>query len=745
MAIPGNFLSPTTESVDPNTSGWTAKTNCTLALGTGGRNGDGCLQLTSVAAGEMQVRTVASYAVTGLTEYEAFADASGATVPERIGIRWLNVFSSQISISWSPVTTSASSTWHRIAVAAVAPSNAVYAQVVLSCMTPGAGGVIGYFENVYLGLPVRTTGNLLAFDTEQLEAGVGQWTAETNCSIAAQTPPVQWPVDWYLAGGQVLALTVTATGDASAKTVDRPAATPGVQYVGYAYLNPPTSGSSCWVELRFQNAAGSQLSATRSTLAAPGTGYYRQKASAVAPAGTATCTLAVGITSGTAAQVMRVDGAVITTVPVFHDGSVVPYADSSFEQGVAGWTTVSGVAVVSRSTPWGTYGWDGYYAGTITSSTATTSVVRSAKFPLPAGSAGTTWRVETLEQVTAGGFTLTRSVRWYSATNVDLGATSSSAATAPTPGWWQLDNTFTAPANATQAAVEYTLTATSTSSVIRIDQVSLWPDQPSSQVTANDASASVTVTLRDLYSGDYLSLWRVTPDGTRTLVRGTDGLIDAQLLAATELIVVDYEAPLGMDVYYYAETRDSTGALVEFRTTDPVSLAPGSVQYGWLKDPGYPARNIHVMIAKGPDWQRPIEQTAYRVRGRRNAVVHSDVRGGLQGDLVVYTLSDEERADLHWLLDSGSVLLWQAAPGMGVVDMYVNVGQVSETRGGGIASEEIRIWTLPLTQADMPVSVGVAGSAGRTWQDILTEQSTWQDILDKYATWEDVLFNRPKG
>ena len=55
MAIPGNFLSSVTESIDPNTSGWVAKTNCTIGLGSGGRNGDGCLKLTSSAAGDMRL------------------------------------------------------------------------------------------------------------------------------------------------------------------------------------------------------------------------------------------------------------------------------------------------------------------------------------------------------------------------------------------------------------------------------------------------------------------------------------------------------------------------------------------------------------------------------------------------------------------------------------------------------------------------------------------------------------------
>src|SRR5690606_39167037 len=89
VPIPGNLLSATTEMVDPNISGWAAKLSCTLSKGTGGRNGDGCLVVKSVTAGEVQARTVSSYPVTAGTVYYAFADTSGV-VPERIGIRWLS-------------------------------------------------------------------------------------------------------------------------------------------------------------------------------------------------------------------------------------------------------------------------------------------------------------------------------------------------------------------------------------------------------------------------------------------------------------------------------------------------------------------------------------------------------------------------------------------------------------------------------------------------------------------------------
>ncbi|MEU4256260.1 hypothetical protein AB0B42_00730 [Streptomyces fradiae] len=742
MAIPGNLLSQVTESVDPNTSGWVAKLNCTIGLGTGGRNGDGCLRLTSSAAGEMQARTVAAYPVTPGTEYQAFADASGATVPDRIGIRWLSSTGTEVSVTWSVTTASASASWHRISVAGIAPAGATQAQVVVSAVTPAAAGVLSYFENVYLGLPHRTTGNMLSFNAETLERDAAGWEVDANATISRSVPVFTWAVDFYLGGGHTLAMQVTASGNASVRTVERPAAEPGHEYFGYVYLSPPTGPSSnCWVEMRFYDGAGVQLSATRSTLDAGTTGVFRQRVAATAPAGTATVGLAAGITGGTAGQVLRIDGAVITVPYPMRTGSVLPYADASFEQGVAGWQVVSGTATLARLNPWGTDGLDGSYAAVLTSATASTSVLRSAKFPLGEGAGGLTWLAEIGAKVTAGGFTLTRAIRFYDAADTDLGASPTSSSAVPSPGWWVLGVNIAAPANATQAAIEWTLTATAASSVLRLDRAALTQVKATAEVVAVDESAHVRVTLRDLPAGDLLTLWRITPDGQRTLVRGASGLIEGVPLTADVVSVEDYEAPLGVAVRYYAETRTSAGALSAWRNTLTVTLAVADSDMCWLKDPGNPRRNVNVMVVRGPDWQRPIEQSVHRVQGRRNAVIYSGTRGGYEGSLVVWTRSDDEADRLDWLLDSGAVLLWQTGPDTHERDRYVSVGAVALPRIVPDRHEDWREWTLPLVEQDMPTTVGVAGSAGRTWQDVRTVFATWDAVRAAYGSWEGVLLD----
>lgn len=746
MTIPGNLLTLVTESVDPNTSGWTPFLNCTISLGIGGRNGGpGCLSVKSIAAGEMRARTVSSYPVVAGTLYQAFSDAAGAEV-ERIGIRWLNAAGTELSISWSMLTAAASASWHRVSLAAVAPPGTVRAQVVVSSSPTGAA-VPHYWENVYLGLPIVHPGNLLPFPVGSIEVDTTDWAVEANGALSRQVPLAGWAVDFYTAGGHVLVLTAAAAGNTAARTVAKQPVTPGVDYMLSAFVAPPTAAASTWLELRFYDAAGTQLTANRATLAAPGTGFYLQKASGVAPPAAASCGVAFGLTSATTGQTVRVEDVVVQEAPAAMTGTVVPYSDASFEQGLGTWTKVSGVGTIARSTPWGAQSLEGSYAMTLTSTTATATTLRSGKWALPAGTGGQSFRLRIGQQVTAGGWTVTLGIRWYDAANTDLGLTTWLPTAAPTPGWWNFSfDEDAAPATATQAAAEIVFLATATNSVMQIDRVSLWQTLPLTTALVVPESASVTLTLRELPVGELLRVSRVTGDGMRTLVRGPAGLFDGTVPITSDVVVIeDYEAPLGIEVYYFVEVIDPDSDATDTRSSEPVTIPHADINLCWLKDVGNPQRNRMFMVEQAPEWARPIDQASYVVKNRRNKVTCSGIRNGREGSLVLWTVSDDDRDGLDWLLDSGNTLLWQTGPGVGEGNVYVSIGQSGASRGNQTADDPFRTWTLPLVESDMPVAVGVNGTAGRTWQDILSEFATWQEVLDTYATWEDVLLNKRKA
>jgi hypothetical protein len=748
VAIPGNFLSPTTETIDPGTSGWTAKLNATLSLGSGGRTGgDGCLIVRSVAAGEAQARTVSQYPVTVGETYEAFADAAGATVPERIGIQWLDAAAAELSITWSPVTSVAAAGWHRIAVGGVAPLGAVTARVILSSMTPAAGNVVQFFENIYLGLPQRFAKNLLSFNAEQMLLDNSAWTVESNATLSRTVPVFSWAVNWYYSGGPMLTMTVTAAGNASVLCAERPSVVAGREYLAYGYINPPSSSSTVWSELRFYNAAGAQIQATRSTVAPPATGAYRQIASAVAPAGAVTASIALGITGASAAQVVRFDGVVVkertsaTTNSLTNDNAVL-FADSGFEQGVGAWTTSSGVAVLARSTPWGGQAYSDSYSLTVTSSTATASVLRSGSYKV---TAGVNWRVGAAFKRVGGSWTLTVGIRWFNASSTLISTTTSSSAALPSDGlWYTIQDDQAAPAGAVTAQLEFTLTATSASSTLQIDSASLRQIKPQSEVTADDTTGSIDIVMRELTSGAPITLYRVTADGKRDLVRGSDGLIDQVPLVSDEFHAEDYEAPLGVAVYYQAEIRSTTtGMVITYRKTSTVTLAAGSRLLVWLKDPLEPQRNIRLMARDPlPTLTQDIEEGTHRVLGRRNSVVLTGVRAGYTGELGVFTRTPDEKDGLNWLLAPGHVVFVQASPASGWSDLYASIGAVPDTPDPDPDSGWDE-WTLPLTEVDRPTG-GQSGSADRLWNDIRVENATWGDVLRKYATWFDVLLNRPR-
>lgn len=749
MTIPGNMLSTTTEAVDPNTSGWVAKMNCTIGLGSGGRNGDGCLVLTSAASGEMQARTFSSYPVTAGEEYWTFADASSSTQAERIGIRWLSSTAAELSVTWSMTTSASSAGWHRVSVAGIAPAGAVRAQVLVSA-TVGAASRQHFWENVYFGYPMRLASNMLSFNAEAGgELDLSAWAAETNCSLSRVAPAVSWAVGWYYSGGHQIALTVTSNGNASALCAERAPVTPGVEYLASAYLNPPTSDSSAWVELRFYDAGGSQVQATRSPLAAPGTGWYNQVASAVAPVGAATASVAVGITSATAAQAVRWEGAYVGTVEAaakgaIRGGSVMPKADWDFEQGIGAWAVASGVAALARSTPWGAQSLYNSYSLTVTSSTASTSVLRSGIYDV-GGAAGQTWLTEAFTKVVAGGWNYTLGIRWYDAAGAYLSTTAWASGAAGSPGWWHRYADFVAPADAAKAQTEITLTATSSSSVLQIDRPALWQGLPPIEAEAVDEHASVRLTLRELEVGQLLTVWRVAGDGSQTLVRGPDGLYDGTyVIPGDRLLVEDYEAPLGREVYYRTLSVWDDGTEVHRLTSTPVTLTVEDAEWAWLTDPFRPGIGLKVLVRQAPEWKQGIEQTVYRIRGRAAPVILSDVRGSREGDLVCWTTTDDERTALKFLLSTGNVLLWRCAPGRGETDVYVSVGEVQAPRDGGDVDDPWRLWTLPFTEVDMPPGAQ-AGSATWTVHDVVVENTTGYTVIDRYATVFDLATNQRRA
>ncbi|MFJ9694941.1 hypothetical protein [Kitasatospora sp. NPDC101183] len=250
-----------------------------------------------------------------------------------------------------------------------------------------------------------------------------------------------------------------------------------------------------------------------------------------------------------------------------------------------------------------------------------------------------------------------------------------------------------------------------------------------------------TVTLTGLTTGsrDRWSLWRTTPDGVQTPVRGYGGDLIGVTATGDVTVTDDYEAPLGRPVAYYVRvwTSATPGSWID-ATASWLTLAHPDALSVVLKDPSIPSRTTTVVVTTMPSWQRAARQAVHQVRGRPRPVVLTDVRSARTGSVVLSTATHTERQALTWLLESGHTLLAQWPPGWGEDDTYLQVGSVGEDRLSEYAPQPDRGWTLELTEVDRPIG-GLVGSAGRTWQTVRDGNATWANLLTKYSTWLGVL------
>lgn len=98
---------------------------------------------------------------------------------------------------------------------------------------------------------------------------------------------------------------------------------------------------------------------------------------------------------------------------------------------------------------------------------------------------------------------------------------------------------------------------------------------------------------RVLVGTGALSLYRVTPDGTETVVRGANFTTQYPEGTAT---IWDNEAPFDVDVFYVLRSEDN--ATLNVLTSNTVNLDSGDDV--WLRDPYDPSKNLIIDISEVP-------------------------------------------------------------------------------------------------------------------------------------------------
>ncbi|MFI1580007.1 hypothetical protein [Embleya sp. NPDC020630] len=731
MGIISNLLPADDAGLEGSIGSWTAGSNTTVArVTTQALVGTASLRLTSTAAGAMSAST-GKVAVAPNTTYMGFcyganvASASGRILSVRID--WYtsgDVFISS-STTTSTWTLGNNTSWSNT-VLSIATSPGTAAKAALTVMvTAGitAGGQQVVFDAMGLGLPSAMPGNVLPYLTESVEMDSSGWSATTNCTVARAGGAAE--------GAYCLGLTSTASGSTTATTAARWPVTAGVEYEIATRVVCPAAGRTLVIEARWYTAitGGTLLSTTSRTVTTQDpASWERWTTIATAPATATHVEMRLRPTATGASENWYFDQMVVRpTSAALVAGNLLPYSVQSAEVDVTGWSAVTN-CTLAQSVPADPV-LDGGRSLKVTGTAAGQARVQAAALvPVTAG----LYYVAKQWHYGAAAHQVWTDIDWYASDGTTyLGHGFPDQDAASTAGQWRFNAIGRlAPPGAAFARVVSLPQAATPGQVFFLDQLSLVQSTAPYILTPHQDTASVTIQLNNLAFPGTVTLTRVHPDGSRHPVRAIGGDAVSLATTGTTMIFEDYEAPLGVTIHYvYASGSSTTG-------TYDVTVPPPDEPYMlWLKDPGQPARNLCLMARSTSAWSRKVDRGTYPVRGARMPVVVSDVRTSREGSVQVYTRSASEEAAADWLFDTGVVLLLQ---GLNLGSVYVSIGDTDNAPVDADGSDPWRLWTLPITEVDRPVG-GMAGTAGRSWQTVLSGYATWQSVLDHYDTWLGVL------
>jgi len=246
---------------------------------------------------------------------------------------------------------------------------------------------------------------------------------------------------------------------------------------------------------------------------------------------------------------------------------------------------------------------------------------------------------------------------------------------------------------------------------------------------ADNPNAQVSVTVSGLGFYSNLSVVRVV-NSVEYPLRGATNIATN---GVSSYVTFDFEAPLDTAVSYRAYLD---GSLVVPSNT--VTIVTDGRTF-WLKDVVLGSFSCKVYVEAMSEITRPANVVAsFKVIGRANPIIVTDVRQGRTGTMTLTALTVGDQTALNDILASGNTLLFQCPATANFPDMYFQPGDIIETWRGTM-SNPIHSYAIPFTETDAP-SQQAFTLASNSWL-LVTQFSTWQDVLDKRSEWTDVLLS----
>ena len=194
-----NVLSVNQSSLETNTTGWGAETNCSIARSTSFASvGSASLAVTATASGEVTLATTSAtkFVVTANQKFSAIANirAGSTTRSVSVGIRYLTSTSTTISTTFGTAVSATSSAFVTASATVLAPPTATHAQVFVKIASAGSSEVF-YVDKIAFHSgdeAVFTIAGFSAFefDVERSDDDGVTYTAIRNSPVSADSTQI---------------------------------------------------------------------------------------------------------------------------------------------------------------------------------------------------------------------------------------------------------------------------------------------------------------------------------------------------------------------------------------------------------------------------------------------------------------------------------------------------------------------------------------------------------------------------
>lgn len=209
------------------------------------------------------------------------------------------------------------------------------------------------------------------------------------------------------------------------------------------------------------------------------------------------------------------------------------------------------------------------------------------------------------------------------------------------------------------------------------------PNSPKVKVTPDNDNARLHIELEEDSDGDISADWyelQKSVDGGTTWIEARTLEEEGILIPSSgDAEAWDYESGNGQDVRYRARSVSDVESANPRSDWVETADSSWSSTHIWLKDVFTPALNLHNpaggIVRSFPSQTRELDASVHKVLGRPDPIVVRDEGGPIyeNGEIVLMTITSEDREAVDALVESGHTLLLQFPASADEPDRYIEI------------------------------------------------------------------------